>query len=177
MLSLAAAPAAFVPPTVAPTFARAGVRMQVETPVSEREFNPVIFAKALPGACAPLGFWDPLGFCAGDATEARIRFYREVEVKHGRVAMLAALGFVVAEQFHPLWGGAVDTPSYVAFQSTPLQTNWQATMWVAAVFELVSVASFMFPVTLVWRGGERKAGTQLWTLRDGAPAVREPLGR
>ena len=36
-----------------------------------------------------------------------------------------------------------------------LQPNWQATMWVAAVFELVSVASFMFPVTLVWRGGER----------------------
>merc|ERR1712224_800128 len=34
-------------------------------------------------------------------------FYREVELKHGRVAMLAALGFLVGEQYHPLFGGDI----------------------------------------------------------------------
>ena len=24
------------------------------------------------------GFWDPAGFCSGDVTEGKIRFYREV---------------------------------------------------------------------------------------------------
>ena len=33
--------------------------------------------------------------------------YREAEVTHGRVAMLAALGFVVGEKFNPLFGGSI----------------------------------------------------------------------
>lgn len=44
-------------------------------------FNPVEFTKELPGVAQPLGFFDPLGFCAGDAPEGKIRFYREVELK------------------------------------------------------------------------------------------------
>mgnify|MGYP004411946633 CR=1 FL=1 len=40
--------------------------------------------------------------------------------------MLAALGFPLAEQFHPLFGGSIDVPSYIAFQETPLQTFWPA---------------------------------------------------
>merc|ERR1719281_2418031 len=64
------------------------------------------YAKSLPGVTGPLGFFDPLGFCsADDITVGKIKFYREVELKHGRVGMLAALGFVVGENFHPLFGG------------------------------------------------------------------------
>ena len=37
-----------------------------------------------------------------------MKFYREVELKHGRVAMLASLGFLVGEQFHPLFGGDIN---------------------------------------------------------------------
>ena len=79
--------------------------------------------KNMPGVTAPLGFFDPVGFCEG-ASEGKIRFYREVELKHARVGMLAAVGFLVAENFHPLWGGNIDVPSYIAFQETPLQTFW-----------------------------------------------------
>jgi hypothetical protein len=79
-------------------------------------------AKSMPGVTAPLDFFDPLGFCS-DCSEGKLCFYREVEVKHGRVAMLASLGFLVGEQFHPLWGGNIDIPSYIAFQQTPLQHN------------------------------------------------------
>jgi len=108
-------------------------------------FNPNAFAQSLPGISAPLGFWDPAGFCSsengadGTATEGKVRFYREVEVKHGRVAMLAALGFPLAEVFHPLFGGNIDVPSYIAFQQTPLQTFWPAVVLVIAAIEVSSI--------------------------------------
>ena len=48
------------------------------------------------GVQAPVGFWDPAGFTSdGDARE----FYRRrvVEIKHGRVSMLACTGYIVQE--------------------------------------------------------------------------------
>merc|ERR1719473_2448189 len=52
-------------------------------------FDP---AKQL-GAMAPLGYFDPLGFSkVGD--EAGFRNLRSAELKHGRVAMMAAVGGV-----------------------------------------------------------------------------------
>ena len=58
-------------------------------------FDPVAFAKTLPGITAPLGFFDPMGFCSADKdgkplTEGKIRFYREVEIKHCRPAAAGA---------------------------------------------------------------------------------------
>merc|ERR1712071_531740 len=52
---------------------------------------------SLPGAIAPTGLFDPLGFLekADDATALR---YREAEVTHGRVSMLAVIGFLVGEK-------------------------------------------------------------------------------
>ena len=47
--------------------------------------------------------------------------------------MLAALGYPLAEVFHPLFGGNVDTPSFIAFQQTPLQTFWPAVVCERAV--------------------------------------------
>lgn len=122
------------------------------------------FVKALPGATAPLGFFDPLGFSNADAT--RVRFFREVEVKHGRVAMLASLGFVVAEGFHPLFGGSVDVPSYLAFQQTPLQDNWKTVMAVAGVIELSSISAFYFPIAIEWKEGKRNVYLRPWQIRS-----------
>ena len=51
------------------------------------------FENAL-GAQPPLGFWDPLGLLA-DADQARFDRLRYVELKHGRIAMLAILGHIV----------------------------------------------------------------------------------
>merc|ERR1712060_829633 len=45
------------------------------------------------GAMAPLGYFDPAGFCKkGD--ESGFRTLRAAEIKHGRVAMMAAVGAV-----------------------------------------------------------------------------------
>ena len=54
-------------------------------------------ADELPGAIAPVGFFDPLGF-AEKADEATMKRYREAELTHGRVAMLAVVGFLVGEK-------------------------------------------------------------------------------
>ena len=35
------------------------------------------------------------------------QLYREAEVTHGRVAMLASLGFLVGEKVNPLFSGAI----------------------------------------------------------------------
>jgi len=110
--------------------------------------------ESLAGISAPLGFFDPAGFCK-DASEGKIRFYREVELKHGRVAMLASVGFVVAESFHPFFGGGIDVPSFIAFQETPLQTFWSAVVMVIAIPEVFSVFSFNSPF-----GGEP------WSIRS-----------
>merc|ERR1719253_2122890 len=53
-------------------------------------------AADLPGALAPVGFFDPLGF-AEKADEKTLKRYREAEVTHGRVAMPAVIGFFVGE--------------------------------------------------------------------------------
>jgi hypothetical protein len=48
------------------------------------------------GAQPPLGFFDPLGLLDG-ATEDRFFQLRFVELKHGRIAMLGVLGYLVQE--------------------------------------------------------------------------------
>merc|ERR1719271_1856749 len=56
------------------------------------------YIETLPGISAPFnnGFFDPLGLHKG-ASIPDVRRWREAELTHGRVAMLAALGFVVGE--------------------------------------------------------------------------------
>jgi len=61
------------------------------------------FAFGLPGSLEPAGEFDPLGFAEG-ADLDQMKKYREAETQHGRVAMLAALGFLVGENYHPLFG-------------------------------------------------------------------------
>merc|ERR1719217_1489630 len=92
------------------------------------------------GQTGPMGFFDPLGISA-NLDAGKLLFYREAELKHGRVCMLASLGFLVGENFHPLFGGNIDVPSYVAFQETPLQAFWVAVLAAIAVPE----ASFSIP--------------------------------
>jgi hypothetical protein len=116
-------------------------------------------AKTLPGVTKPLGFFDPAGFCT-DCSAGKLCFYREVELKHGRVGMLASLGFIMGESFHPLFGGNIDVPAYLAFQQTPLQAFWPAVVAAIAIPETFSAFTFSEPT----KGSER------WTMRT----EREP---
>merc|ERR1719157_338458 len=126
------------------------VRHGAKMAKSEATFD----VKELAGITAPLGFFDPVGFTT-DKSEGKIRFYREVELKHGRLGMLAALGFLVGENFHPLFGGDIDAPAYLAFQQTPLQTFWPYVVSAIAILEVFSVFSFNSP-----------AGGEPWSIRS-----------
>jgi hypothetical protein len=120
----------------------------VDTPTKEKlskVLEDVKYKSALlAGISAPMDYFDPLGFST-TTTAGKLLFYREVELKHGRVAMLAALGFLVGEQFHPLFGGDVDVPSYIAFQQTPLENFWPAVVAAIAIPEIFSVFTFQDP--------------------------------
>merc|ERR1719440_2281397 len=48
--------------------------------------------------------FDPFGFTAGKSA-LEVNRFREAELTHGRVAMLASVGFIVQEKFHPLFSG------------------------------------------------------------------------
>jgi len=68
------------------------------------------------GVQAPVGYFDPLGFAKdGDVEEFKRR--REVELKNGRVAMFATLGYIVPEYFR--WPGMLSPSEEVTFASVP----------------------------------------------------------
>jgi hypothetical protein len=98
----------------------------------------------LAGISGPMGLFDPLGFST-DCTTGRLLFYREVELKHGRLCMLASLGILVGENFHPLFGGDIDVPAYVAFQQTPLAKFWVAVIAAIGLIETSSISTFESP--------------------------------
>uniref|UniRef100_A0A6U5N243 Plastid light harvesting protein n=1 Tax=Grammatophora oceanica TaxID=210454 RepID=A0A6U5N243_9STRA len=67
--------------------------------------NDAEFAYGLPGSIDPIADFDPLGL-AEKADFGTMMKYREAELQHGRVAMLAAIGMLVTEEpveFHPLF--------------------------------------------------------------------------
>lgn len=72
-------------------------------PVSQRSNSAVVTALSaaaiddMVGALDPVGLFDPLGF-AEKADDNTLKRYREAELTHGRVAMLAVVGFLVGEQ-------------------------------------------------------------------------------
>jgi hypothetical protein len=54
------------------------------------------FCYGLPGSFAPMGEFDPLGFCK-DRDLVGVKRFREAEIMHGRVAMMATVGYLITE--------------------------------------------------------------------------------
>merc|ERR1719375_1171005 len=76
------------------------------TPATDSKELAKEFAYGLPGGNS--GFfgpnWDPAGFLE-NKDKLEVYRLREAELTHGRVGMLASLGFIVQEKFHPLFSG------------------------------------------------------------------------
>lgn len=104
---------------------------EVETPPPPPPFNP---ATAM-GVTAPLGYFDPLGFAkVGD--EAGFRKLRSAEIKHGRVAMMAAVGAVV--QHFVQFPGFENIPKGLGAVTTgPGTYGFVALFLISGVFELL----------------------------------------
>jgi hypothetical protein len=87
------------------------------------------------GVQPPTGLWDPAGYLSdGDAQE----FYRRrcVEIKHGRVAMIACIGYIVPEYFK--WPGYLSPSDGIKFADVPhgldAITKVPAVGWTQVVF-------------------------------------------
>ena len=84
-------------------------------------YNPSSFddVQSLPGILNPTGFFDPAGL-SNDVSASELKRYREAELTHGRVAMLASLGFLVGESgFTPLFEGKIDGIGINQFWQVP----------------------------------------------------------
>ncbi|CAK9094647.1 unnamed protein product [Durusdinium trenchii] len=68
------------------------------------------------GVQAPVGYWDPLGLSADGDVEAFKR-RRAVELKHGRICMLACVGYIVPEYFR--WPGYLSPEKGIKFADMP----------------------------------------------------------
>jgi len=110
MLAMVATPLSFNAPMMpatrinvamqAPSFQEAGaVEKAAEAAAASGEF-----CYGLPGAVAPFEKFDPFNLLEGKSFE-EVRTWREAELAHARVGMLAAAGFIVQEKFHPLFSG------------------------------------------------------------------------
>ena len=72
------------------------------------------------GITPPVGFWDPLGLSAGK-DDATMAYYRESELKHGRVAMAACLGwFITAGGIHPAFNSELSSDPLQAAAELPM---------------------------------------------------------
>ena len=75
--------------------------------------------QSLPGILDPTGFFDPANLAA-DASPSELKRYREAELTHGRVAMLASVGFLVGESGNtPLFAGSIDGIAINQFWKVP----------------------------------------------------------
>jgi len=97
------------------------------------------------GAVAPLGFFDPVGFST-EITEGRLLFLREAELKHGRVCMLAFIGILVGENYHPLFGGNIDMAAGRHFTATGGDIFWVAAYLQTIFMCFVEERRTAFPV-------------------------------
>ena len=109
MFAIATSPLSFIATAPISFTARAGVSMIAEVPV--QDVKPVSLISTLKvgdGVLAgDIGF-DPLGL--GDTSE-KLTFYREAEVKHARLAMLAAAGWPIAELLNGKLSAFLGVPS------------------------------------------------------------------
>jgi hypothetical protein len=83
--------------------------------------NEAVYADGLPGITEPFGYFDPLKL-AEKADSNTFNRYREAEVTHGRVSMLAVVGFLVGENVAGssfLFDGQVSGPAITHLVQVP----------------------------------------------------------
>jgi len=116
------------------------------------------FAYGLPGNFNALGGaelnFDPAGFLKGKS-ELEVNRYREAELTHGRVGMLASAGFLVQEKFHPLFSG----DGGAAIDQIPQLPVW---LWVVMGGGIAAAESYRINIAFRELDGEKlKAETAL----------------
>jgi hypothetical protein len=111
----------------------------------------------LPGSVAPTGYFDPLGFAQTGISLNDIKRYREAEVQHGRVAMLATVGYFAGE--------AVSGPFQISGPANDQLAQMPAPAF--AFLTLFIAAAELKRATIGWVEPNLSSWTRtLFTLRD-----------
>lgn len=74
----------------------------------------------LPGVVAPTGYFDPIGFSRTGISLDDVKRYREAEVQHGRVAMMASIGYLAGESIPGGGPFSITGPANDQLQQVPL---------------------------------------------------------
>jgi len=99
------------------------------------------------GATGPLlPYWDPLGL-GQKASPEKFARWRAVEIKHGRIAMLATTGYITQEILR--WPGYLSTSSGVKFADIPNGIKGLAAVPPAGLFQILVAIGVMEVAT--WR--------------------------
>merc|ERR1712039_436052 len=88
----------------------------------------------------PLEFWDPLGFSKDGDVEKFVR-RREVELKHGRVSMLATIGYIVPEYFK--FPGYISPSQELKFADVPNGLGALSKVPLAGLGQIVAFVGFI----------------------------------
>jgi len=96
-----------------------------------------------------IGFYDPLSLAKGEfweqSNEATIGWLRHAELKHGRVAMAAFVGYIVHENgIRWPWALSSKLPDYSSFEGLSAPAVWDATPQAARLQILLVIAFFEF---------------------------------
>jgi len=105
--------------------------------------QPSMKIEGMAGESAPLGYFDPFGF-SKDASPETMKKYREAELKHGRVAMLAAWGMITADSFHPLFGGKNSANPLLALTQVP-KLGWLQILTFIMFIEVLGILNSRRP--------------------------------
>ncbi|CAK8995084.1 unnamed protein product [Durusdinium trenchii] len=133
------------------------------------------------GACDPLLFWDPIGYCGGDCTKQDFDRRRAVELKHGRICMFATIGMLWPDVFGKFDGYLspsqnlkfADVPSgLAAISKVPLE-GWLQVLLVAGLIETQLFKDQSFGGFAYAKYGEPgNFGTGYWGRKIQDPAER-----
>jgi hypothetical protein len=124
--------------------AKSRTALRAETATKEAPAPPAFQPSSQVGVTAPLGFFDPLNF-AKEGDEAGFRKLRIAEIKHGRVAMMAAVGAVIQHYVQFLPGFEEGNRGLGALTTFPGQVGFAVLVAVSGAFEL-----------LVWKDDDPK---------------------
>jgi len=92
------------------------------------------------GVQAPAGFWDPLGLAKdGDLDQFKRR--RSVEIKHGRVSMLACMGYMTPE-ISGKWPGYLSPSAGLKFADIPNGLAAVSKVPAAGWFQILAYAGY-----------------------------------